>query len=289
MELFGCYTALVTPFRDGKVDYTALENLIEEQIKSGVTGLVPVGTTGESPTLNVDEHMQVVEFFARQADKRCQIIAGTGANSTCEAVHMSKRAAEIGVTATLQVTPYYNKPSGEGLYRHFIEVAEQSGLPVVLYNVPGRTGKEIPLETVVRLAEHPLIVAIKEAGGSVDRVSALQDACSLTVLSGDDSLTLPMMAVGARGVISVASNLIPAEISAMAALALQGDFADALAIHRNYYPLFRDLFLESNPIPVKAALAKMGKIREEYRLPLCPISEANRKKLYETMQKVGIL
>lgn len=289
MDLFGCYTALVTPFRDGKVDYTALGLLIEEQIKGGVTGLVPVGTTGESPTLDVDEHMQVIDFFARQAGKRCQIIAGTGANSTSEAVHMSKLAAEIGVDATLQVTPYYNKPSNEGLYRHFMEVAEKSCVPIVLYNVPGRTGKEIPLEIVVRLAEHPLVAAIKEAGGSVDRVSALQDACSLTVLSGDDSLALPMMAVGARGVISVASNLIPAEISAMAALALQGDFAAALAIHRNYYPLFRDLFLESNPIPVKAALAELGKISEEYRLPLCSISAANRKKLCDTLQKVGIL
>ncbi len=289
MDLFGCYTAIVTPFKDGQVDYAALENLIEDQIKGGVTGLVPVGTTGESPTLDVDEHMKVIEFVAKQAGKRCQIIAGTGANSTREAVHMSKLAAEIGVDATLQVTPYYNKPSSEGLYRHFLEVAEKSGLPIVLYNVPGRTGKEIPLEVVVRLAEHPLVAAIKEAGGSVDRVSALLDACKLTVLSGDDSLTLPMMSVGARGVISVASNLIPAEISTMAALALQGDFAGALTIHRNYYPLFRDLFLESNPIPVKAALAQLGKITEEYRLPLCSISDPNRKKLLETLQKVGIL
>lgn len=289
MELFGCYTAIVTPFKNGLVDYSALKLLVEDQIKGGVTGLVPVGTTGESPTLNFDEHMQVIEFVAQEANKRCQIIAGTGANSTSEAVHLSKRAAEIGVDATLQVTPYYNKPSGEGLYRHFTEVAEKSGLPIVLYNVPGRTGKEIPLETVVRLSSHPLVAAIKEAGGSVERVSSLLDACNLTVLSGDDNLTLPMMAVGARGVISVASNLIPAEVSAMAAMALQGDFAGALSIHRNYYPLFRDLFLESNPIPVKAALAALGKITEEYRLPLCNISEANRKKLHETLQKVEIL
>ncbi len=289
MELFGCYTAIVTPFKNGLVDYSALKLLVEDQIKGGVTGLVPVGTTGESPTLNFDEHMQVIEFVAQEANKRCQIIAGTGANSTSEAVHLSKRAAEIGVDATLQVTPYYNKPSGEGLYRHFTEVAEKSGLPIVLYNVPGRTGKEIPLETVVRLSSHPLVAAIKEAGGSVERVSSLLDACNLTVLSGDDNLTLPMMAVGARGVISVASNLIPAEVSAMAAMALQGDFAGALSIHRNYYPLFRDLFLESNPIPVKAALAALGKITEEYRLPLCNISDANRKKLHETLQKVEIL
>lgn len=289
MDLFGCYTALVTPFKAGEVDYPAMKLLIEEQIKAGVTGLVPVGTTGESPTLNNVEHMQVIEFVTRQANKRCQVIAGTGANSTSEAVYLSKLAAEIGVDATLQVTPYYNKPNSEGLYRHFLEVAEKSGLPIVLYNVPGRTGKEIPLDVVARLAEHPLVAAIKEAGGSVERVSAILDACSLTVLSGDDSLALPMMSLGARGVISVASNLIPAEISTMAALALQGDFAGALAIHRNYYPLFRDLFVESNPIPVKAALAELGKISEEYRLPLCRMCDANRQKLLSAMEKVGIL
>lgn len=289
MELFGCYTAIVTPFLDGEVDYASLQQLIEVQIKGGVTGIVPVGTTGESPTLNVEEHIKVVEFTARQVARRCQVIAGAGANSTAEAVHLSKLAAELGVDATLQVTPYYNKPSGEGLYRHFVEIAEKSQLPVVLYNVPGRCGREIPIETVVRLAEHPLMVAVKEAGGSVERASAIMDACDITVLSGDDSLALPMMAVGAKGVISVASNVIPAEVSTMAAAALQGDFDTATNIHKNFFPLFRDLFIESNPIPVKAALAAMGKIKEEYRLPLCEMSKENKQILMETLKKVKVI
>ncbi|MDD3696136.1 MAG: 4-hydroxy-tetrahydrodipicolinate synthase [Lentisphaeria bacterium] len=289
MEFFGCYTAIVTPFKEQEIDYAALHKLVDEQIEAGVTGLVPVGTTGESPTLDFEEHIQVIERVNHWVNKRCQVIAGTGANSTAEAIHLSQMAAEIGVDATLQVCPYYNKPSSEGLYRHFSEIAEKSGLPIVLYNVPGRCGKEIPLDVVLRLSKNPLVQAVKEAGGSVDRVSAILNACDITVLSGDDNLALPMMALGAKGVISVASNLIPAEISTMAALALQGDFAGALSIHRNFYPLFRDLFIESNPIPVKAALAQMGKIREEYRLPLCEISQGNRQKLIDTLKEVGVV
>lgn len=287
MELSGCYTAIVTPFRDGHVDYEALGELVSRQLAGGVSGLVPVGTTGESPTLSVKEHNEVIEFVTRKAAGRCQIIAGTGGNSTSEAIELSKFAASIGVTATLQVTPYYNKPTPEGLYRHFCTVAEASGLPVVLYNVPGRTGREIPVETIARLAAHPLMVAVKEAGGSVDRASAILNACNITVLSGDDSLTLPMMAVGARGVISVASNIFPAEISRLTQLALAGDFAGALAIHRRLYSLFTDLFIESNPIPVKAVLADMGLIAEEYRLPLCEMAPANRQRLRATMAKLA--
>ncbi|MGI5923269.1 MAG: 4-hydroxy-tetrahydrodipicolinate synthase [Lentisphaeria bacterium] len=287
MELSGCYTAIVTPFRNGCVDYEALNKLVARQLAGGVSGLVPVGTTGESPTLSVKEHNEVIEFVTREAAGRCQIIAGTGGNSTSEAIELSKFAASIGVTATLQVTPYYNKPTAEGLYRHFCAVAEASGLPVVLYNVPGRTGREIPVETIARLAAHPLMVAVKEAGGSVDRASAILNACNITVLSGDDSLTLPMMAVGARGVISVASNIFPAEISRLTQLALAGDFAGALAVHRRFYPLFTDLFIESNPIPVKAALADMGLIAEEYRLPLCEMTSANRQRLRTTMAKLA--
>lgn len=287
MELSGCYTAIVTPFRDGHVDYAALGELVARQLAGGVSGLVPVGTTGESPTLSIKEHNEVIEFVTREAAGRCQIIAGTGGNSTAEAIELSKFAASIGVTATLQVTPYYNKPTPEGLYRHFCAVAEASGLPVVLYNVPGRTGREIPVETIARLAAHPLMVAVKEAGGSVDRASAILNACNITVLSGDDSLTLPMMAVGAKGVISVASNIFPAEISRLTQLALAGDFAGALAVHRRLYSLFTDLFIESNPIPVKAALADMGLIAEEYRLPLCEMTSANRQRLRATMAKLA--
>ena len=284
LQLQGCYTALVTPFRDGHVDYDALARLIETQIAGGVSGIAPVGTTGESPTLSFDEHMQVIEFVANKVAKRCQIIAGTGANSTAEAIHLSKHAASLGVDATLQVTPYYNKPNSEGLYRHFATVAETTGVPIVLYNVPGRTGKEIPLDVVERLSTHQLVAAIKEAAGSVERVNAIVNCCNLTVLSGDDSLALPMMSVGAKGVISVASNLFPAEISEMCHLALAGKFPEALKLHRRFYPLFRDLFVESNPIPVKAAMAMKGMIKEEYRLPLCELSPSARAKLVETMK-----
>lgn len=288
MLLSGCFTAIVTPFRNGVVDFPALGELVDWQIESGVNGIVPVGTTGESPTLDFTEHMQVIEFVVARANHRCLIVAGTGGNSTSEAVHLSKQAASLGVDATLQVTPYYNKPTSAGLYSHFMKVAEESGVPVVLYNVPGRTGKEISLEVVAKLAQHPLVVAIKEAAGSVDRVSAIKDVCDLTVLSGDDSLTLPMLAVGAKGVISVASNVVPVEISRMVALGLAGDFAGALVVHRRFYPFFRDLFLESNPIPVKAVLADMGRIAEEYRLPLCAMSDGARAQLRATVKALGL-
>jgi 4-hydroxy-tetrahydrodipicolinate synthase len=287
MLLSGCYTAIVTPFRNGQVDYKALGDLLSRQLAGGVSGVVPVGTTGESPTLSFKEHNEVIEFVAQETAGRCQVIAGTGGNSTSEAIELSKFAASVGVTATLQVTPYYNKPTPEGLYRHFCAVAEASGIPAVLYNVPGRTGREIPVETIARLAAHPLMVAVKEAGGSVERVSAIQNLCDITVLSGDDSLTLPMMVLGARGVISVASNIIPAEVSELTKLALAGDFAGALALHRRLYPLFTDLFLESNPIPIKAVMAEAGLIAEEYRLPLCEMSAANRQRLLATWQKLG--
>ena len=287
MKLSGCYTAIVTPFRNGEVDYIALRKLVQRQIAGGVTGLVPVGTTGESPTLSFNEHNKVIEYVANLAVGKCQVVAGTGGNSTSEAIELSKFAASIGVDATLQVTPYYNKPTPEGLYRHFCTIADASGLPVVLYNVPGRTGRDIPVDIVVRLAKHPLMTAVKEAGGSVERVSAILDACDITVLSGDDSLTLPMMAVGAKGVISVASNVMPAEVTAMTKAALDGDYAAAKAMHQRLFPLFRDLFLESNPIPVKAALADLGLIAEEYRLPLCEMAAASRDKLRLTLKSLG--
>ena len=289
MNISGCYTALVTPFRNGKVDYEAMGRLLEEQIANGVSGVSPVGTTGESPTVNFEEHDQVIEFVVEKVHGRCQVIAGTGGNSTEEAKKLSINAAKAGVDATLQVTPYYNKPTPEGMYRHFMEVAESSGLPVVLYHMPGRTGKEIPVDVIARLAPHPLMVAVKEAAGSVERVNAIKDACDIAVLSGDDSLTLPMLSVGASGVVSVASNIIPGEVSRMVKLALEGDFAGAKALHRRYYPLFRDLFIESNPIPIKAAMAAMGMIAEEYRLPMCEMTAAHKETLLATMRKVGLL
>ncbi len=286
--LQGCYTAIVTPFRDGELDLDALGELLEMQMQGGVDGIVPVGTTGESPTLDFDEHERVIEFVAEAVNHRCQVIAGTGANCTAEAVRLTKHAASEDVDATLQVTPYYNKPTQEGLYRHFSTIADEGGLPVVLYNVPGRSGREIAVDTIVRLAKHPNIIAVKEAGGSVDRVSQILDACDITVLSGDDSLTLPMMSVGGKGVISVASNVVPEAVANMVHHALNNVWDSASELHAKLYPLFRDLFIETNPIPVKAALAMMGMIQEEYRLPMCPLQEENRSQLIESLRKAGV-
>lgn len=289
MEICGVYTALVTPFRGGEVDFEKLSELVNFQIAAGVAGIVPVGTTGESPTLSNAEHMKVIETVIQVANGRCQIIAGTGANATEEAVQLTIHAQKAGADATLQVTPYYNKPTPEGLYRHFSTVAERSGLPVVLYNVPGRSGVPIPVETIARLSKNPLMVAVKEAGGSVERVSAIRDLCDITILSGDDVLTIPMMSVGAKGIISVASNIIPAELKAMVDAFLAGKFTLALQLHQKYYCLFRDLFVETNPIPVKTAMAIKGMIQEEFRLPLCEISAGAREKLSASMKKCGIL
>ena len=285
----GAYTAIVTPFnRNGSVDFGKLRELVELQVKNGIDGIVPVGTTGESPTLDVKEHEQVIETTIAAVNKRIKVIAGTGANSTAEALELTRHAKEAGADATLQVTPYYNKPNATGMIRHFSAVADL-GLPTVLYNIPGRTGREIPVETVVELAKHPNIVAIKEAGGSVDRVSQLVTRCRLEVLSGDDSLTLPMMSVGAGGVISVASNVAPKAVADMVHAALRGDFAAARKLHQQYYRLFTDLFLDTNPIPVKAAMAMMGLIEEVYRLPLCETTEANKAKVRECLKNLGLV
>ena len=220
MNFTGTYTALVTPFKNGEVDYGTLKNLVKIQVDAGVEGLVPVGTTGESPTLSVDEHLKVIETVVNTASGTCSVIAGTGANSTSEAVHLTKMAKKAGADATLQVTPYYNKPTQEGLYRHFSTVADECGLPVVLYNVPGRSGIPIPIDVIKRLSSNPLIQCVKEAGGSVDRVSAIKDISDIAILSGDDALLVPMMAVGAVGVISLASNLIPEKVKTLVDLCL---------------------------------------------------------------------
>ena len=291
MKLQGTITAMVTPFgKNGAVDYGRLAEFVDWQCESGVEGLCPMGTTGESPTLNHDEHHKVIEETIKYAKGRVKIVAGTGANSTSEAVSLTKAAISMGgADACLQVTPYYNKPNPEGLYRHFMTVADL-GLPVILYNVPGRAGKEIPLDVVVRLAKHPNVIAIKEAAGSVDRVSAIKNALpDFTVLSGDDSLTVPMISVGAEGVISVASNVIPREMSDMVRFALAGDFAKAREYHARYYELFRDLFIDVNPVMVKEALAMMGRIERVFRLPLCETDDAKLAQMKKTLEGAGIL
>ena len=291
MNLSGTITALVTPFaRDGSVDYGALKALVDEQTAAGVEGICSVGTSGESPTLTHEEHHRVIEKTIEFAAGKCTVVAGTGANSTAEALSLTRAAIACGgADACLQVTPYYNKPNPEGLYRHFMSVADL-GLPVILYNVPGRTGREIPLSVVKRLAAHPNVVAIKEAAGSVDRVSAVRDAApGLTVLSGDDSLALPMIAVGAAGVISVASNVVPREMGDMVRLALAGDFVRARALHEKYYRLFRDLFIDVNTVLVKEALAAMGKCERVFRLPLCETDDAKLAQLKGTMKELGLL
>ena len=289
MTFSGTITALVTPFnKDGSVDFGRLGTLVEEQIAAGIDGLVPVGTSGESPTLTMEEHGRVIAFVAERAARRVKVIAGTGANSTAEALHLTREAKGMGVDGSLQVCPYYNKPSQEGLYRHYMEVADV-GLPIVLYNVPGRTGREIDVATIARLAAHPNVVAVKEAAGSVPRVSAILDACAIDVLCGDDMLTVPMVSVGACGVISVASNVVPAEMVALTHTALDGDFARARALHKRLYRLFRDLFIETNPVPVKAALAMMGKIENVYRLPLCELSERSATQLRQTLGELGLV
>ena len=291
MKLSGTITAMVTPFaKDGSVDYGRLQAIVDEQVASGIEGICAVGTTGESPTLDHAEHHKVIEKTIEFAQGKVKIIAGTGANSTAEALSLTRAAiAAGGADATLQVTPYYNKPNAEGIYRHFMTVADL-GLPVVLYNVPGRTGREIPLDVVVRLAKHPNVVAIKEAAGSVDRVSAIKNLCpDFTVLSGDDGLAVPMIAVGAEGVISVASNIIPREMGDMVRAARGGDFVAARRAHAKYYPLFRDLFIDANPVMVKEAMALMGRLERVFRLPLCETSDANRARMRATLVQLGLL
>ena len=291
MKLSGTITAMITPFdAKGEVDYGKLKAIVEEQVAAGVEGICAVGTTGESPTLSHEEHHKVIEKTIEFANGKVAIVAGTGANSTSEAISLTKAVIEAGgADASLQVTPYYNKPNAEGLYRHFMTVADL-GLPVILYNVPGRAGRDIPLDVVARLSSHPNIVAIKEAAGSVDRVSAIKNMLpDFTVLSGDDSLAVPMISVGAEGVISVASNVIPKEMGDMVRFAMAGDYVKAREYHNKYYKLFRDLFIDVNPVMVKEALALMGKIDRVFRLPLCETTDGNLEKMKATLAGVGLI
>jgi len=288
----GAHTALVTPFKDGLLDEAALTALIETQIQEGISGIIPVGTTGESPTLSHSEHRRVIEISVKAAAKRVLVIAGTGSNATSEAVELTIEAEKLGADAALLVAPYYNKPSPEGLYRHFKRAAEAVSIPIILYSIPGRCGIEIPISVVARLAaDRPNITAIKEAGGSVERVNQLRAAlpADFQILSGDDSLTLPFMASGAVGVVSVASNIIPAEVQALVQNFLMGDLAKAREIHAHYYPLFRDLFIEPNPVPIKTALAEKGVCGNDVRLPLCEMAPSTKEALFKTLKSTGVL
>jgi 4-hydroxy-tetrahydrodipicolinate synthase len=283
----GTFTALVTPFRNGEIDAAAFEKLIEAQIAAGITGVVAIGTTGESPTLSQDEREQAIRLAVTIAKGRCKVLAGTGSNSTAHAIADTKLAEKLGVDGALIVAPYYNKPSQEGLFRHFKAIAGETKLPIMLYNIPGRCGVDIGADTVVRLAEAcKNIVTIKEASGNVERVSELRGRLpeSFAILSGDDSLTLPFMAVGAAGVVSVASNVFPAEVRGLVRAYESGDMKAARESHRKLLPLFKDLFIEPNPVPAKTALAWRGAMSSEVRLPLCGMSEANQARLRKTLE-----
>lgn len=293
MKYQGLYTAIVTPFKDGQVDYDAYKALIEAQIAGGVDGIVPMGTTGESPTVSTEEHLEIIRVCIETVAGRCQVIAGTGANCTVEAIEMTKAAAAMGADGTLQVCPYYNKPNQEGVYQHFKAIAEATDLPIILYSIPGRSGIEIAVDTVVRLAaDCPTIVAIKEAGGSVERVNQLVQAlpADFAVLSGDDGLTVPFISCGAVGLVSVTSNVAPAEMKALVDAALSGDGKKALELQKKYYPLMKGLMsLDVNPVPVKAALALRGDIGWDIRLPLVPLAEEKHGKLADLLKSFNLL
>jgi len=288
----GTMTALITPFRDGAVDDDALDALVERQIAAGIDGVVPCGTTGESPTLSHAEHRHVIERVIQAVAGRVRVVAGTGSNATSEAIELTRHARDAGADAALVVNPYYNKPTQEGMYRHFMALADEVGLPIVLYNIPGRTGVALTPATVNRLAEHEKIVAIKEATGSLDtasEIASLTRGKGMTILSGDDSLTLPLGAVGGQGVISVLSNLVPERVVAMVTAMLAGDFAAAQEQHLELFPLFKAMFLETNPIPVKTAMQMAGLDSGLLRLPLCEMAEDHAAELRSTLKASGVL
>ncbi len=289
--LKGSIVAIVTPFRDGGVDEKALSELIEWHISEGTNGIVPCGTTGESATLTYEEHYRVIKSTIEVVNKRVPVIAGTGANSTDETITMTQEAKKLGADAALLVAPYYNKPTQEGLYRHYRAVAEAVDLPLILYNVPGRTAVNILPQTVARLAGIENIAAIKEASGDMKQVSEVMRLCGdgITVLSGDDFTTFPLLALGGRGVISVTANVMPGMVSRMCASYEKGLYDDARKLHFKLEPLNTAMFLETNPIPVKTALSMMGRIRGELRLPLCEMSEANKKSLRETLLSYNLV
>jgi len=287
----GSIVAIVTPFKNGKVDEKALGDLIEWHIAEGTNGIVPCGTTGESATLDYEEHYRVIEITIKAANGRIPVIAGTGANSTDETIMMTEKAKKMGADGALLVAPYYNKPTQEGLYRHYKKVAETVDIPIVLYNVPGRTAVNILPQTVARLAEIKNIVGIKEATGDMKQGSEIIRLCgkNITVLSGDDFTTYTLMALGGKGVISVSANVAPRDVSQMCRAWDSGNIEEARRLHYKLEPINQAMFIETNPIPVKTALSMMGKIQEEFRLPLCPMADANKEKLRKTLIEQGLL
>ncbi|MCX7966549.1 MAG: 4-hydroxy-tetrahydrodipicolinate synthase [Syntrophorhabdaceae bacterium] len=292
MDLKGVYTAIVTPFSDGKVDEENFKRLIDMQLNAGINGLVPCGSTGEAATLDYEEHLRVIEITVKHVNGRVPVLGGTGSNSTREAIELTDAAKKVGADMCLLTAPYYNKPTQEGLYQHFKKIAEEVDIPMVLYNVPGRTGVNISPETVFRLSQIKNIIGIKEASGSLTQVSDIYRLTEgrFVIMSGDDNLFLPMMSVGAKGVISVASNIIPERmIGLYRAFLVEKDIQKAIDLHTALMPLMQAMFIETNPIPVKAALSFMGVIKNELRLPLCPISEKNAQTLKEIIKGYGLI
>jgi 4-hydroxy-tetrahydrodipicolinate synthase len=287
----GALSAIVTPFRDGAVDEVALRDLIEWQIGAGVQGIVPCGSTGESATLSHAEHEQVIKIAIEQTRKRVPVVAGTGSNSTAEAIRLTAAAREMGADGALLISPYYNKPTQEGIYKHYKMIAQSVDLPLVIYNIPGRTGSNIMPETMARLCEVRNIVGVKEASGSMDQISDIRRLCGerLTILSGDDSATLPLMALGASGVIAVITNIMPGEMRAMVSAALEGNYARAREIHYKMLPLMRALFIETNPIPIKHAMSLLKKCSPEVRMPLTPMSAPAAERLKGVMKEMKLL
>jgi 4-hydroxy-tetrahydrodipicolinate synthase len=289
--LKGAFTAIVTPFKNGQLDEEAYRELIEFQIKGGIHGIVPCGTTGESPTLSHAEHKRVVETCIDQVKKRVPVIAGTGSNNTAEAIELTKHAEAAGANYALMITPYYNKPTQEGLFQHYKSVANVTRIPIVVYNVPGRTSLNLLPETMARLATLPNIVGLKDATGDLKQGAKTLELCGdrITVLSGDDFTTFPLLCVGGMGVISVVSNVVPGDMAGMCNAFFKGDLAEARRLHYKMWPLIEAMFYETNPVPVKAAVKMMGKITGEVRQPLCPLAPQNEEKLRQVMQKYGLI
>ena len=286
----GAMVALITPFQDGIIDFETLDELVDFQLENGIDGIVPVGTTGESPTLSHEEHKQVIERVVKTVGGKVPVIAGAGSNSTAEAIELAAFSKNVGADATLQVDPYYNKPTQEGFYQHFKAIAEEVDLPIVLYDIPGRCGAGMTPDTIVRLAEFENIVAIKDATGKMDHVSEVATRCDLTILSGDDSMTLPIASVGGKGVVSVVANIVPADVKAMTDLILEGDLVSARQWHNKLFALCRNLLsLSTNPIPIKAAISMLNLASEELRLPMTPLDKDKKEVLRQTLETYGLL